>query len=121
MATLFVHPPDSFTAVLLDASDVTFSGILPFLDGVMASGMFMSEDLDQSSTYHELKAIYYVLLFCVEHLRQKRVQVFTNNQGAARIVSFGSSTSSQLLRAFLIFFFQTGITLKAQLIPRSEN
>ena len=84
-------PPDSSTVVFSDASDVAFGGFSASLDGVVASGMFTSEDLGQSSTYRELKAIYYVLLSCAEQLRQKRVKVFTDNQGAARIVSVGSS------------------------------
>ena len=58
-----------------DASDVAFGGFSASLDGVMANGMFTSEDLGQSSTYRELKAIYYVLLSCVEQLRQRRVRV----------------------------------------------
>ena len=41
--------------------------------------MFTSEDLGQSSSYRELKAIYYVLLSCVEQLWQKRVKVFCKN------------------------------------------
>ena len=65
-------PPDSSTVVFSDASDVAFGGFLVSLDGVTASGMFTSEDLGQSSTYRELKAIYYVLLSYVEHLRQRR-------------------------------------------------
>ena len=54
---------------LHDASDVAFGGFSASLDGVMASGMVTSEDLGQSSTYRELKAIYYVLLSCAEQLR----------------------------------------------------
>ena len=61
------------------------------LDGVTASGMFTAEDLGQSSPFRELKAIYDVSLSCAERLKQRTVKVFTNNHGAARIVSNGSS------------------------------
>ena len=57
-------PPDSSTVVFADASDVAFGGFSASLDGVMASGTFTSEDLGQSSTYRELKAIYYDLYCC---------------------------------------------------------
>ena len=57
----------------------------------MASGMFTIDDLGQSFTFRELKAIYHVLLSFVEHLKHKRVKIFTDNQSAAKIVSVGSS------------------------------
>ena len=53
----------------------------------MASGMFTIDVLGQVSAFCELKAIYYVSLSFVEHLKHKRVTNFTDNQSAARIVS----------------------------------
>ena len=47
--------------------------------------MFTAEGLGQSSTFRELKAIYYVLLSCAEGLKRRRVKVFKENQGTARI------------------------------------
>ena len=88
----------------------------------MASGMFTIDDLGQSSTFRELRAIYYVLLSFVEHLKHKRVKIFTDNQGAARIVSVGSSKAhlqSVALRIFR-FCFSHCIALEAQWIPRSD-
>ena len=75
--------------------------------------MFTSEDLGQNSSYRELKAIYYVLLSCVEQLWQKRVKVLTDNQGSARIVSVGSSKVHILSVATSIFdfCFSNGINL----------
>ncbi|CAH3135882.1 unnamed protein product [Pocillopora meandrina] len=49
--------------------------------------MFTFDDLGQSSTFHELKAIYYVLLSFAGQLTHQRVKVFTDNQRASRIVS----------------------------------
>ena len=85
--------------------------------------MFTSEDLGQSSTFRELKAIYYVLLSCVEQLKQKKVKVFTDNQAATRIVSVGSSKVHLQSVAMSIFdlCFSNGIALEAQWIPRSQN
>ena len=67
--------------------------------------MFTSEDFGQSSSHRELKAIYYVLFSCVEPLWQKRVKVFTDNQGSARIVSVCSSKVHLLSVATSIFDF----------------
>ena len=85
--------------------------------------MFTSEDLGQSSTLRELKAICYVLLPCAEQLKQGRVKVFTDNQGAARIVSVGSSKFHLQSVAMSIFYFchSNGISLEARWIPRSQN
>ena len=115
--------PDSSTVIFSDASDVGFGGFSGSLDGVTASGMFTAEDLGQSSTFRELKAIYYVLLSCAERLKRRRVKVFTDNQGAARIVSVGSSKVRLQSVAMSIFDFclSNGISLEAQWIPRSQN
>ena len=56
--------PDSSTVIFSDARDLGFGGFSASLDGVTASGMFTAEDLGQSSSFHELKAIYYILLSC---------------------------------------------------------
>ena len=85
--------------------------------------MFTAEDLGQSSRFRELKVIYYVLLSSVERLKRRRVKVFTDNQGAARIVSFGSSKVHLQSVAMSIFDFclSNRISLEAQWIPRSQN
>ena len=108
-------PPDSSTVVFSDASDAAFGGFSASLDGTVASGMFTTDDLGQSSTFRELKAIYYVLLSFVEHLKHKRLKIFTDNQSAARIVSVGSSKvllQSVALSIFR-FCFSHGIALEA--------
>ena len=77
--------------------------------------VFTIDDLGQTSTFRELKAIYYVLLSLVEHLKHKRVKIFTDNQSAARVVSVGSSEvhlQSVTLSIFR-FCFSHGIALEA--------
>ena len=85
--------------------------------------MFTTDDLGQSSTFCELKAIYYVLLSFVEHLKHKRVKIFTDNQSSARTVSVGSSKVHLQPVALNIFRFclSHGIALEAQWIPGSLN
>ena len=60
--------------------------------------------MGQSSTFRELKAIYYVLLSFVEHFKHKRVKIFTDYQSAARIVSVGSSNKVHLQSVALSIF-----------------
>lgn len=117
-------PPDSSTVfVFSDASDAAFGGFSASLDGTVASGLFTIDDLSQSSTFRELKAIFCVLLSFVEHLKHRRVKIFTVNQSAARIVSVGSSKVHLQSVALSIFrfCFSHGIVLEAQWIPRSLN
>ena len=73
--------------------------------------------------FRELKAIYYVLLSFVEHLKHKRVKIFTDNQSAARIVFVGNPKVHLQSVALSIyrFCFSHGIALEAQWIPRSLN
>ena len=98
-------PLDSSTLVFSDASDAAFGGFSASLGGTVASGMFTIDDLGQSSTFRELKAIYYVLLSFFEHLKHKRGKIFTDNQSAARIVSVGSSKVHLQSVALSIFVF----------------
>ena len=53
-----IQPPlDSSMVVFYDASDAAFGGFSASLDGTVASGMFTTDDLCQSSTFRQLKAI----------------------------------------------------------------
>ena len=96
-------PPDSSTVIC--SSDVGFGYFSASLDSVTASGMFTAEDLGQSSTFRELKPFIMFLLSCAERLKWRRVKVFADNQGAARIVSVGSSKVHLVSVAVRIFFF----------------
>ena len=99
----FRPPLDSSTVVFSKASDTAFGGFSTSLEGTVASSMFTIDDLSQNSTFHELKAIYYVLLSIVEHLKHNRVKIFTDKQSAARIVSVGSSKVHLQSMALSIF------------------
>lgn len=92
MVTPFSHPLFHPLLYFLTqpTSDAAFGGFSTSLSGTVASGMFTIDVLGQGSAFSELKAIYYVLLSFVEHLKHKRVKNFTDNQSAARIVSVSS-------------------------------
>ena len=69
-----IRPPlATHTVVFSDASDVALGGFSASLDGTVVSGMWEPEDIGQSSTFRELKAIYFVLLSYVAQLKHKRV------------------------------------------------
>ena len=89
----------------------------------MACGYDIGEDIGQSSTFRGLKAIYFLLLSYVAQLKHKRVKIFADNQGAAKIVAIGSSKINLQALAMDIFnlFLVDSIILEAQWIPRSLN
>ena len=119
-----LRPPlATHTVVFSDASDVAFGGFSASLDGTVVSGMWEPEDIGRSSTFRELKAIYFVLLSYVAQLKHKRVKIFTDNQGAARIVAIRSSKANLQALAMDIFnlCLVNNIVLEAQWIPRSLN
>jgi len=109
--------------VFSDASDIAFEDFSASLDGTVVSSIWEPEDTGQSSTFRELKAIYFVLLSYVAQLKHKRVKIFTDNQGAARIVAIGSTKINLQALAMDIFnlFLVNNIVLEAQWIPRSLN
>ena len=68
------------------------------------SGMFSQFESQQSSTFRELNAIFYVIEAHVASLRHKKVKVFTDNENASRIVSVGSP--KQHLQCLALDIFQ---------------
>ena len=88
-----------------------------------ASGMFNHFESQQSSTFRELKAIFYVIKAHIASLRHKKVKVFTDNENASRMVSVGSP--KQHLHCVALNIFQlclvNDIQIDAQWIPRDAN
>jgi hypothetical protein len=113
----------STLTVYTDASEVAFGGYSASLDDSVVRGMWTHKDIGQSSTYRELKAIYYVLVTLASRFKARKVVVQTDNQSAARIVSVGSSKPH--LQAIAFDLFQVclahDIVLSAQWIPRCLN
>ena len=108
-----------------DASDYinAFGGFQFRLNDQPVSGMFTPFESQQSSTFRELKAMFYVIKAHVVSLRHKKVKVFTDNKNASRIVSIGSS--KQHLQSLAINIFQlcleNDILIDAQWIPCGAN
>jgi len=87
---------------------------------VCVGGYFESQ---QSSTFRELTAIFFVIKAHVASLKHKKVKVFTDNENASRIVSVGSP--KQHLQCLALDIFQlclvNDIQIDAQWIPRDAN
>ena len=87
------------------------------------SGMFSHFESQQSSTFRELKAIFYVIKAHVAPLRHKKVNFFTDNENASRIVSVVSP--KQHLQCVALNIFQLCLVndtqIDAQWILRDAN
>ena len=111
------------STIYTDASDFAFGGYLATLGGEPVRGMFSPADVDLSSTYRELKAVFYVLKSYADSLKHQRVKVFVDNMGASRILMVGSSKLHLQQIAVDIFSIclSFDISLDSQWLPREEN
>ena len=118
--------PDSSTVIFSDASDVGFGGFSASLDGVTASGIFTAEHLGQSSTFRELKAIYYVFIVLCGATKVEKSQGF-HGQSESCEDSFCRELQVHLQSVarsiFLISVFQMGSPSKRSGSPgrRTRN
>lgn len=60
------------------------------MDGQPVRGMFFPADVNMSSTYRELIAVFYVWKSYADRLKHQRVKVFVDNMGAFRTLMVGS-------------------------------
>jgi len=109
--------------IYTDASNFAFGGYLATLGGEPVRGMFSRADVDKSSTYRELKAVFYVLKSYANSLKHQRVKVFVGDMGASRILMVGSSKPHLQQIAVDIFSVSLSfdISLDSQWLPREEN
>ena len=114
------NPP--YISVFSDASDVACGGHILGTD-IYAHRMLTVFERAQSSTYRELVAIVFVLFSLGQFMSGSRVKRFTDSQGAARIVQVGSMHFNlhNLASDIFSFFFNQGINLEIEWVPRSQN
>ena len=62
------------SVIYTDASDFAFGGYLATLDGDPVRGMFEPADINTSSTYRELKAVFYILQSYTAKLEGQKVK-----------------------------------------------
>ena len=117
------RPVAAAVSVFTDASDYAFGGYSIAQDLAPVSGMFSAFEQNQSSTFRELKAIFYVLTAYRNNLMHKSVKVFTDRQCAERIVAVGSPKPHLQSVAIDIFnlCLRSDIQIATQWIPREDN
>ena len=76
--------------VYSDASGSGYGGYCVEHGGHIATGKWSENEVCQSSTWRELRAVHLVLQDLGPKLKNHRVRWFTDNQNVARIVLIGS-------------------------------
>ena len=89
----------------------------------MAHGAWSDEEMAQSSTWRELKAVRMTLQFLVSKLKNERVKWFSDNQNEVSILEIGSKKPNIQEEALAVFSIasQNSIRIEPQWIPRSGN
>ena len=76
--------------VCSDASGTGYSGYCVEHGWHIATGKWSEDEVHQSSTWRELRAVHWVLQDLGPKLRNHRFRWFTDNQNVARIALYGS-------------------------------
>ena len=111
--------PNFSTVVLPGASDTSFRGFSALWLALCSQSIIWLKVLFFCE-FDSYLIIYCVLLSFVERLKHKRVKIFSDNQSAARVLSFGVFKVHTVggSKRFSCLFSH-GIALEAQWIPRS--
>ena len=121
-----IRPKVNFAKINInsDASETQFGGFSLHIDTVPVQAKWSSSDEALgSSTFRELKAIYYILYCWRTFLQDKRVEVFCDNENACRIISIGSCKPHLQNIAIDIFnlCLENPFEIEAQWLPREQN
>ena len=109
--------------VYSDASGSGYGGYCVEHGGHIATGKWSENEVCQSSTWRELRAVHLVLQDLGPKLKNHRVRWFTDNQNVARIVLIGSRKPilHEEAMAILSICLHQQIRLEPEWIPREEN
>lgn len=106
-------------------SDASKVGCGAFISGenVVCSRMWNESEASKSSTWRELKAIEFALASFKNHLVDKSVKWYSDNQAAVRILQVGSPKSDLHTIAIDVFSFckENRISVFSEWIPRDLN
>ena len=120
-----VMSPKSSTigVVYSDATDSGFGGYFVQCGVDLVSGVWSEDQMHSSSTFREILAVKFVLLFLVNQLSGTTVKRFTDNQNVPPIISSGSSKGHLQSKALFIFNIccNYGILIEMEWIRRSQN
>ena len=91
--------------------------------GEVAHGHWNPLEAQQTSTWHELRAVRLVLESLIIKLRNCRVKLFTDNQNVACILQVGSKTPLLQKEALTVFSLSMShnASIEPEWIPRNEN
>ena len=117
------HSPSAIRVVYADASGTGYGGFTVEHGCHVAHGAWSEEEIAQSSTWRELRAVRMVLESLVPKLKNERVRWFSDNQNVVRILEIGSKKPQLQEEALAVFSIaaQNLIRIEPQWIPRSEN
>lgn len=110
----------SFSVMLATTLSVDTASILTTS---LFAACLLSVESVQSSTFRELKAIYYVLKSNAQAMKHKKIKVFSDNENATRIVMSGSPKPhlQSLAKDIFQLCFLNDIQIDTQWLPRDEN
>lgn len=113
----------SSVIVYSDASDTAADACTVEVENKIVHRMWNSQEVMESSTWKELKAIELALLSFQNVFTGKHLNWHTDNQNCVRIVQSGSMKEKLQIIAMSIFSvcIQKGISFNIQWIPRIQN
>jgi hypothetical protein len=103
-----------------DASNYATAGVLLQSKNEVVHVMFDENEIKQSSTFRELKAVEFVLRTLHSHLSGRFVKLYSDNQNVVRIVNIGSMKRELQNITFSIFeqCLSFNIVLDVSWVPR---
>ena len=117
------HSPSAIRVVYSDASATGYGGFTVEHGCHAANGAWSEEEMAQSSTWRELKAMQKVLESLLPKLKNEQVRWFSDNQNVVRILNIGSKKPHLQKEALAVFSLaaQNLICIEPEWIPRTEN
>ena len=117
------HQPGVVRVVYSDASDTGFGGYTVEHAGEVAHGHWNPLEAQQTSTWHELRAVRLVLESLIIKLRNCKVKWFTDNQNVARILQVGSKIPLLQKEALAVFSLSMShnVSIEPEWISHNEN
>jgi len=115
--------PSAVRVIYSDASCTGYGGYEVEHGGQLATGQWDKEEAQQSSTWHELRAVRLVLESFEAHLQNERVRWFTDNQNVVRIILHSNKKPILQQEALAIFnaSVRSRIRLETEWVPRESN
>ena len=112
--------PSAVRVAYSDASATGYGGYLVEHGNLVTNGQWSPDEVAQSSTWRELRAVKKVLESFQSKLKNERIRWFTDNQNVVRIVQYGSSKPSLQAEALDIFSIcvQYNLRLEPEWIPQ---